>query len=520
MVQADWEQDLGIGIGRTELRHRRLGEEPEALFGSKGVSLRRLRQKQDDRLSRGDGGDSGNSGQAAAPTRIGKLPVLPLPQFSGEVLEFPKFWAQFEASAHGRTDLDAATKFAYLLSNTAGRARSAIAGIPVTADHYPEAVGILQKRFGRPKIVARAHFLALWKLLECREMTRQSIQALMDEITEHLVSCSDGKDPHAGELPLSEALMPGLKDKFPRALQRAWDLKVSTGPESEDNLENLMEFAKLQADLLSPTDGLSFEESGREKSGETTRKGSRSVKRRERDRVTSSAAALVTSVQRVCPSAKRFLNADYSARTSLSREKGVCYKCLKIGHRASECRKGRPCGVDGCRKPHHQLLHPPAAMESVWSPVPDSSHQGLLAARRTAGGCLQTVRAHAFGPDGNHVVVNCLSDTGAEVPFIQKDVAEVLGLTGSHERCRFTTLESRVRPERRLRRVQFQLGAVGSSGRPEASTLVKALAIPRVCGKVQPLPGKRSDGAPAEPEMGQRQGTPLVIDVLIVIDYY
>ncbi|KRX33335.1 hypothetical protein T06_15580, partial [Trichinella sp. T6] len=50
--------------------------------------------------------------------------------------------------------LDDATKFAYLLSNTTGRALGAIAGIPVTAANYPEAVGILQKRFGRPKIVA------------------------------------------------------------------------------------------------------------------------------------------------------------------------------------------------------------------------------------------------------------------------------------------------------------------------------------------------------------------------------
>ncbi|OUC47806.1 zinc knuckle, partial [Trichinella nativa] len=54
----------------------------------------------------------------------------------------------------------------------------------------------------------------------------------------------------------------------------------------------------------------------------------------------------------------------------MSREKGVCYKCLKTGHRARECRNGRPCGVDGCRRPHHQLLHSPAARESARSPGP------------------------------------------------------------------------------------------------------------------------------------------------------
>ncbi|KRY42651.1 hypothetical protein T01_12392 [Trichinella spiralis] len=206
----------------------------------------------------------------------------------------------------------------------------------------------------------------------------------------------------------------------------------------------------------------------------------------------------------------------------MPREKGVCYECLKTGHRARECRNGRPCGVDGCRRPHHQLLHPPAARESARSPGPDRPHQGLLVARTTPSGGLQTIRARAYGPDGNQVVVNCLFDTGAQVSFIRKDVAEVPGLRGPHERCLFTTLGSRVGPERRWRRVEFRLGAVGTSGRPETSTLMMALAIPRVCGKVQPVPGERYDGAPAgtKPEMGQRRETPLMIDVLIGIDYY
>ncbi|KRY06154.1 hypothetical protein T12_11658, partial [Trichinella patagoniensis] len=195
-----------------------------------------LRPKQDDGPSHGDGG---NSRKTAAPTRIGKLPELTLPQFDGEALEFPTFWAQFEASVHANTGLDDATKFAYLLSNTTGRALGAIVGIPVTAANYPEAVCILQKRFGRPKIVAPPHFLALWKVPECREMTRQGIQTLVDEITKQLTCLAAmGKDPHAGELPLSEALMLELKEKFPRKLQRAWDLKRTRCPRCNGDAGN------------------------------------------------------------------------------------------------------------------------------------------------------------------------------------------------------------------------------------------------------------------------------------------
>ncbi|KRX31567.1 hypothetical protein T06_12079, partial [Trichinella sp. T6] len=132
---------------------------------------------------------------------------------------------------------------------------------------------------------------------------------------------------------------------------------------------------------------------------------------------------------------------------------------------AKGCREGRPCGVDGCRQRHHRLLHPSSTTESPRLARSGRARQGLLAARGVPGGCLQTVRARAYGPDGNHVLVNCLFDTGAEVSFIRKDVADVLGLTGPHERCRITTLGGRVGPERRWRRVEFRLGAAEGSGR-------------------------------------------------------
>ncbi|KRY76609.1 hypothetical protein T4A_2553 [Trichinella pseudospiralis] len=264
------------------------------------------------------------------------------------------------------------------------------------------------------------------------------------------------------------------------ALQRAWDLKVGTGPESDDNLQNFLEFAQLQADSLFLTGDPGLEE--------------------VRDRVRSSAAALVTFVQRVCTfcegdhdatTSKRFWDADHASRASLSREKGVCYKCLKTVTEQGNVARGAT---------HHQLLHPPVAKESYWSPEPDRSHQGLLVTRSTLSGCLQITRARAYG----------------------RTKSQVLGLTGPHERCRFTTLGGHVGPERRWRRVEFRLGAVESSDRLKASTKVKALAIPRVCGKVQPVPDEHTDGSPAETESEkkQRQGAPLVIDILIGIDYY
>ncbi|KRX88936.1 hypothetical protein T4E_7471 [Trichinella pseudospiralis] len=85
-----------------------------------------------------------------------------------------------------RSDLDGTAQFAYLLSCLTGKARGAIEEIPVTAANHAHAVEILRNRFGRPEKVAREHILTLCKAPECREMTPQSIQSLVDELTTNL----------------------------------------------------------------------------------------------------------------------------------------------------------------------------------------------------------------------------------------------------------------------------------------------------------------------------------------------
>ncbi|KRZ58650.1 hypothetical protein T02_12865 [Trichinella nativa] len=435
------------------------------------------------------GSCSVSAGMPAVRSSNGRLPEITLPKFTGKVLEFPAFWAQFEANVHKRRDLDNATKFTYLLSNTEGTARNAIEGIPLTPENYSQAVDILKKRFGRPRQVIREHLAALWREPACREMTTQGIQALVDDVTKHLrcLTALD-RDPFAGRLPVSEALMPMLRDKFPPALIRAWDTNI--GPEAtdeEDNLQKFLEFAQWQAGLLSTSMGEETKPSASRQEERTPSSKPLRPERRSVDRIRSTAAALAVVAAKGCPfcsgghkaeACEKFQQADLPGRRDMARTKEVCFRCLETGHMAKGCREGRPCGVDGCRQRHHRLLHPSSTTKSPRSARSGRARQGLLAARGVPG-------------------VNCLFDTGAEVSFIRKDVADVLGLTGPHERCRFTTLGGRVGPERRWRRVEFRLGAAEGSSRRGACTRMQALVIPRVCGEVPTAPTESSDGTPA-----------------------
>ncbi|KRY30850.1 hypothetical protein T01_4618 [Trichinella spiralis] len=469
---------------QTEVELDLEGEERQAAIDDWALCRQKYREgKSRARARMDEARGEGPIGRRSGPV-IDWLPEVTFPKFAGKVLEFPFFWAQFEANVHKRSDLDNATKFTYLLSSTEGTARNAIEGIPLTPENYIQAVDFLKKprTFGRPRLMIREHLAALWRAPACREMTARGIQSLVDEVTKHL-RCFTAldRDPFSGRLPLSEGLMSMLQDKFPPGLITAWDTNIRPdATEDEENLQNFLEFAQWQVGLLSKS------------------------KKEDTKSSASTAAALEVCAARSCPfcsgehkaeECEQFLQADLSRRRDMVRTKEVCFRYLEIGHRAKRCREGRHCGVDGCRQPHHKLLHPSSTTESARSPGSDRANQGLLAMRSTSGKVLQTARACAYGPNGNHVVVNCLLDTGAAVSIIRKDVAKVLGLTEPNERCRFTTLGGRVGPERRCR---------------------------RVCRKVQPGPAECPDVAPARtvPEGGQRHGTPLMFDVLVSIDYY
>ncbi|KRZ81486.1 hypothetical protein T08_10859, partial [Trichinella sp. T8] len=105
---------------------------------------------------------------------------------------------------------------------------------------------------------------------------------------------------------------------------------------------------------------------------------------------------------------------------------------------------------------------------------------------------LQSVRAHAFGMDGQCVLVQCLLDPGSQSSFIRKDVADALGLTDPQEVIRLVTVNNEGGTERRMRRVEFHLGAVDPS-QPRIFYPIHALVLPKICGKNRQAPVKLSE---------------------------
>ena len=69
-----------------------------------------------------------------------KLPLLQLPKFSGNILEWSAFYDAFLASVDSHKRLSNVQKFTHLRSCLNGRAYKCIEGYAVTNDNYPKAL--------------------------------------------------------------------------------------------------------------------------------------------------------------------------------------------------------------------------------------------------------------------------------------------------------------------------------------------------------------------------------------------
>ena len=93
-----------------------------------------------------------------------KLQPLNIQKYDGSLLDWRRFWDQFEVTIDGRSDFPPATKLVYLKSYLQGDAERAIRGYATTAENYANAVNTLKKRFGNKQARIAAHMKELREL--------------------------------------------------------------------------------------------------------------------------------------------------------------------------------------------------------------------------------------------------------------------------------------------------------------------------------------------------------------------
>ncbi|XP_055910446.1 uncharacterized protein LOC129944807 [Eupeodes corollae] len=142
-------------------------------------------------------------------------------------------------------------------------------------------------------------------------------------------------------------------------------------------------------------------------------------------------------------------------RFTFAKSKGICFRCLKLSpHRWKNCSQKKLCGIEGCSKNHHPLLHPsttkPTLNSSAHPFVPPSQiHSSHLEPKAPV--MFKVVPVRLFGNNNKSLDTFAFLDDGSSITMVEKDVFDLLDLRGEPEQLTLQWTKGVSRTEDSLR---------------------------------------------------------------------
>ncbi|UYV77268.1 hypothetical protein LAZ67_15000295, partial [Cordylochernes scorpioides] len=279
-----------------------------------------------------------------------RLPTIELPKFSGNLIDWLTFWAQFE-KIHLDIRLKDSDKFYYLLQSLSvdTEAYKIVSIYPLTEENYSKAIDALRRRYANPDLLLQVYVRELLKLVidSASGKKRLSFHELYYRIQSYLGSLKslnlERASPDTWLYPLVESC---LSDELLLAWQRRSQF-VKLDVEHQTRLDQLMDFLEreilIQQNIQLAKGGFQSPET----SDQERRKGFYKKKNN---------IPTVTGLQQMelggcifCEKKHASQNCFAAKKMSLEekrkviREKKVCFKCLKGRHLARYCRTRVRC---------------------------------------------------------------------------------------------------------------------------------------------------------------------------------
>ena len=373
-----------------------------------------------------------------------KLPKIDVPTFDGDIMDWRRFWEQYEISIHSRTQLTDTEKLAYLrqaLKN--GPARNVIEGLSGTGSNYAEAIECLKKRYEMPRLLHQAHVRAIAEVPGPKEGNGKELRRLHDVCSQHLRALKAmGYDPSG---PFVTSL---IEMKLDRTTMFEWQRhtqEVSKVPHYMDILEFIDLRARASEAVLR----------------EAPKRHSQPAPRTNSALISTSYVANVDTACMSCGVGKhplyvcrKFKSVSPGQRMNLVREHQLCFNCLQSGHFAPQCPSDRKCGE--CRRPHHTLLHSHFERDSAGKTAsldkkqsvpaktedpsaPSASHSSHLSCPNSGGqrsALMMTCQIAVMTSDGHVTRARALLDCASSTSFVTERLAQRLQLPRQRQRIR------------------------------------------------------------------------------------
>ena len=407
-----------------------------------------------------------------------KLPKLDMHTFSGDKMKWSEFWDAFESAVHNKKKMSNVEKFNYLRNKVSGEARSAIQGLNLSNENYEVAIGILKERFGNEQEIIDLHYNQMINLYPASNTT-SSLRNLLDQLEKHLRSLEVLKQNVNQDvfvamiraaLPedvlLQLEMLKGAKKKWTVYALRDKLLEYITAREHSEKKGNNSADSLFKGNTPPPSENRRRFNSGVWNSKSNFLNHSNVKKRfnpvthaKQNSSKTflGSAEALVVNTKQQ-PTTRYFDQCRYcdqrhwsdecpKYRTVSERKKQLkdsCFKCLKTGHIAKDCKKGNVCVHCGEVNDHHRSLCTKKFTSNVSSAhlskeIDELSEKSACAdegALVSSGEMvlMQTAKTEIKSPNRSKCEqVRILLDSGSQRTYVTEKLADRLQLTRESE---------------------------------------------------------------------------------------
>jgi len=282
-----------------------------------------------------------------------KLPTMNLPTFDGSYEHWLNFYDSFTALVHNNTTLPDIQKLYYLRSSLKGIAAEIIDSLESSAQNYPVAWELLQKRFKNTKLITNHHIQALLDIPTIHKESGIALRSTIDNVQKHVRAIEILK-ANSWDVIMLHLIVA----KLDAETRKNW--KTETLDDENVTLKTLLTFLEKRASVL---DNDYLHKTSSKSHGNTKPHASRKANSE------ISCISVANDKCPVCNASHRiyecatFRNLSVSARVSEAKKHKLCFNCLRS-------HKGQACALGGCRKcnkKHNTLLHDNDTSESTSS---------------------------------------------------------------------------------------------------------------------------------------------------------
>ena len=353
------------------------------------------------------------------------LPRWNLVEFDGNPLQWPEWKGMFTSTVI-QSPINNDERMNHLKTLVTGRAKTAIAGLPYDGKWFAEAWAILERKFGRPHVIISAQ---LDKIQSYPPVKMHSSSAIIDYsvAVTNLVSVFTQLD-YTSDLQ-SASNMQLLISKLPPNLREKWFSYITSNSLDRPTVLHfdkwLQQISDTHEHMLGyqsvPTKQFPDKQKDR-----TQKVGTFVANSRQTPSNTPSVPDSCISCRgrHKLKSCDDFIKKNQTERAEFLKINKLCFCCFGEKHSFRNCPNAKPCGVDGCKKTHHVLIH---SAQIVYKKL-DTIRTGIRCAPAASNkGFLQIIPIRIHGPNASETTF-ALCDLGSTHSWIDADFGRAIGL--------------------------------------------------------------------------------------------